>query len=78
MNPKTLNMLAKCRYQLKFAARRYGSSGSWWKRMVERVLVLSVAIATTSVMVLTKDTSISEAELQLDGRERSYERHTEI
>jgi hypothetical protein len=52
MKPNTLKIFAKCRYQPKLLARWYGSSGNWWKSNEERVLLVSVAIATTNVTVL--------------------------
>jgi hypothetical protein len=51
MKPNTLSTFAKCRYQLKLLARWYGSSGSWWNNS-ERTLLVSVATATTRVIVL--------------------------
>ena len=52
-------------------ARWYGSSGSWEKRIEEKALDVSVAIATTRVIVLCV-TSVflftSNAELVIRGR----------
>lgn len=52
IQPKTLKILAKCKYHPKLLARCNGSSGSWRKRIEERVLDMSVAMATASVIVL--------------------------
>lgn len=52
INPNTLSTFAKWRYQLKLLARWYASSGNWANSRDDRTLLVSVAIATTRVIVL--------------------------
>jgi hypothetical protein len=52
INPNTLNTFAKWRYQLKLLARWYASSGNWANSRDDRTLLVSVAMATTRVIVL--------------------------
>lgn len=58
INPNTLNTFAKCRYQLKLLARWYVSSGNWANSMDDRALLVSVAIATTRVIVRDRESPI--------------------
>jgi len=58
INPNTLNTFAKCRYQLKLLARWYVSSGSWANSIEETTLLVSVAIATTRVIALDRESDM--------------------